>query len=515
MNKTFLKNTFVVGALTFLSRISGLVRDLVVARYLGAGRISDCFFVAFKIPNLFRAIFAEGAFNSVFIPLFSGISHAEGEGKGKEFAKSIFAILFYALLVFTLLAEVFMPAMVAVFAPGFEADASKMSLAVGLSRITFPFLLFVAISSFFGSILNSMGWFAPYAVMPVILNVAMISALAFFGRWTPSLAHALSWGVSAGGVIQIAVLGWTAWRRGFGVVSFRIRFSPETTQFFRKIMPAIISAGIYHINIMVGSIFATSTNGAVSWIYYADRLNQLPLGVVGMALATVLLPDMSRHIKSGRLNRMRKTFGDAMRLASLLVLPASAGLVAVGYPLIQVFFERGAFGSADTYAAARVLSVLALGLPALVYVKLFSNIFYAKKDTGTPMAVASATLILNVATTFVLSGMFGYMGIVAAITVSNWAGFLLLYWISYRRGLVRMYARVLRDIAKIALVSVLMGALVWFGAGGIMANISVYSLFERIMLLLFLIAIAVASYAAFLLLFGIVPVRRIKKFFRK
>ncbi|MDR1476668.1 MAG: murein biosynthesis integral membrane protein MurJ [Rickettsiales bacterium] len=515
MNKTFLKNTVAVGAITLLSRISGFVRDFFTAKYLGAGRLSDCFFVAFKIPNLFRAIFAEGAFNSVFVPLFSGILHSEGEGKAKEFSKSIFAILFYVLLVFTMLAEIFMPAMVAVFAPGFESGSDKFELAVALSRITFPFLFFVAMTSFFGSILNSLGLFRPYAMQPIILNLVMIAALFAFGRAAPTAAHALAWGVSAAGVLQLAILAWTARRRGFGVMSFRPSFSPEVAKFFSRIVPGILSAGIYHVNVMVGSIFATSTNGAVSWIYYADRLNQLPLGVIGAAVATVMLPDISRHVKQGRLNRTKKVFNDSMLFTSLLVIPCAVGLMVVGYPLIQIFFERGAFKPADTYATARVLSILCLGLPALVYVKLLANVFYARSDTRTPMRVAAATLACNLLFTVVLNRVYGYVGVVAAITLSNWVGFGALYWLCYKRGLMGMYLRTLRSIAKIALVSLAMGALVWFGAQGIIANISVYSLFERIMLLAFLIAVAAASYVAFLFLFGIVPVQSIKRFFRK
>jgi putative peptidoglycan lipid II flippase len=408
-----------------------------------------------------------------------------------------------------------MPWVVAVFAPGFGADAGKFALAVSLARIMFPFLFFVSVSSFFGAILNSLGLFKPYALMPIVHNLALVFSLMFCAILAPSTAYVLSWALTASGVVQIAYLGYIARMQGFGVVSFRFKASPHVSQFFRKILPGLISAGIYHVNIMIGSIFATATNGAVSWLYYADRLNQLPLGVIGMAIATVLLPDISRHMKLGRFRRMGKLFNDSMLFASILVIPCAAGLIVVGYPLVQVFFERGAFHSADTYATARVLSILSLGLPALVYVKLFANVFYARGDTKTPMGVAAATLACNVVLTIALNRMYGYVGVVMAVTLANWLGFAALYWLGYEKGLVRMYARTLKSIAKIALVSVLMGALVWFGAQGIIANIAVYSFAERALLLLFLLVVAAASYAAFLFLFGIVSLPSLRRFVRK
>ena len=436
-----------------------------------------------------------------------------GDGGGaRGFARSIFALLFYVLLAFTLLAEVFMPWVVALFAPGFDADGGKFALAVDLSRIMFPFLFFVSLSSFFGAILNSIGLFKPYAFQPIVLNLIMIFSLFVSGGHSPGAAHALAWAVSLAGVVQIVYLGYIARRHGFGVVSFRLSFRPEVAGFFNKVVPGVLSAGIYHVNIMVGSIFATATNGAVSWIYYADRLNQLPLGVIGVAIATVLLPDVSRQVKLGRLRRMGKLFNDSMLFASLLVMPCAAGLMVVGYPLVQLFFERGAFRPADTWETARVLSVLCLGLPALVYVKLFANVFYAHGDTKTPMRAAAAAMACNLALTVALNRAFGYIGVVAAITISNWIGLAILYWLCHARNLVRMYARTLKSIAGITLVSVAMGALVWFGAQGIVAGIAVYSLPERAALLAFLILAGAASYAAFLLLFGIVPPSYLKRF---
>jgi putative peptidoglycan lipid II flippase len=515
VNRLFFKNTIVVGAFTFLSRISGFVRDLFVAKYLGAGWLSDCFFVAFKIPNMFRAVFAEGAFNAAFVPIFSGLAHTEGKERAREFAKSSFAFLFYILLVFTLLAEVSMPWVVGAFAPGFEAEAEKFGLAVRLAHITFPFLFFVSISSFFGAILNSIGLFKPYALMPIVHNLIMVFALTFCTILAPSTAYVLAWSLSAAGAVQIAYLGWIAYRHGFGVVSFRPRISPPVAQFFRKLLPGLISAGIYHLNIMIGSIFASATNGAVSWIYYADRLNQLPAGVIGVAVATVLLPDISRTVKLRRLNRTKKIFDDSLRFTSMLVIPCAAGLIALSYPLIQMFFERGAFSASDTHETARVLDMLCLSLPALVYVKLFANVFYAGGDTRTPMATSVMTMVLNVCLALIFSRIWGYIGIVAAISVSNWFGFFALYFISYRRGMMKIYRRTVADIAKIMLISALMWWTVRLGSMGFVAGISSYSFALKAAMLAALIAGGAAFYTGMMFLAGLVDIGKLKAYIRK
>ncbi len=302
--------------------------------------------------------------------------------------------------------------------------------------------------------------------------------------------------MAVSGIIQLVLLWWIAKKYGFGVMSFRVKFTPEISMFFKKIMPGILGAGIYHLNVMIGSIFASETNGAVSWIYYADRLNQLPLGVIGVALATVLLPSLSREIKKHNLNKTKAIFNNSMKFASLLVIPSALGIIALSYPIIQIFFERGEFKVSDTLATANILQILCLSLPALVYTKLFSNVFYARNDTKTPMLVAGITLIFNMLFTMYFNRAFGYIGIVIAITLSNWINCILLYLISYKNGYMVMYWNIIKDTIKITVVSIFMAMIVRFGVWGLMADISIYSLTLRFIALGLLIIIGGILYIA-------------------
>ena len=513
--KSLFKNTIVVGFITLISRVSGLFRDLFVAKYLGAGKLADCFLIAFKIPNLFRSIFAEGAFNSAFVPIFSGVLYEDSKHKAKIFCKNLFAFLFYILLVFTLIAEIFMPYMIDIFAPGFKEDGDKFAFAISLARITFPFLFSIAITSFFGSILNTLGHFKPYASTPIILNLCMIFALITFSNFMPTAAHAVSWGVAIAGVLQLVILWWIAKKYGFGVVSFKPKFSPEIGLFFKKILPGILGAGIYHLNVMIGSIFASETNGAVSWIYYADRLNQLPLGVIGVALATVLLPSLSKEVKKRNWNKTKLLFNKSMKFASILVIPSAFGIIAISYPLIQIFFERGAFVASDTYATSEILQILCLSLPALVYTKLFADVFYARNDTKTPMLIAGISMIANFSLTMYLNKILGYIGIVISVTISNWINCILLYIVSYLKNFMIMYKKIVKSILKITIISILMAIIVRFGVLGLMAEITVYSFTLKLLSIILLIIIGGIFYITGIILTNVLSVQDIRRILKR
>ena len=513
--KGLFKNTMLVGVITLISRISGLFRDFFVAKYLGAGKFSDCFLVAFKIPNLFRSIFAEGAFNSAFVPIFSSVLSEDPKEKAKTFCKNLFAFLFYILLIFTLISEILMPYIIDVFAPGFKENSDKFKLAVSLAHITFPFLFCISLTSFFGSILNTLGNFKPYALTPIILNIGMILSLVFFSNSFPTTAHTVSWGVAISGIIQLVHLWYIARKYGFGVMSFKLKFSPSVILFIKKIIPGILGAGIYHLNIMIGSIFASQTNGAVSWIYYADRLNQLPLGVIGVALATVLLPSLSRETKSHKMNKTRFIFNNSLKFASLLVIPSAFGMIALSYPIIQIFFERGAFKASDTFATANILQILCISLPALVYIKLFSDVFYARNDTKTPMFIAGITLIFNVYFTMYFNRYFGYKGIVIAITLSNWINCILLYLVCYKKGFMFMYRSIIKDILKITIISIIMSFIIRFGVWGLMADISVYSLILKLLSIMLLILIGGIFYCAGIIFTRVLSIKELKNILKR
>jgi putative peptidoglycan lipid II flippase len=439
----------------------GYLRDFVTAAFLGAGSIADAFFIAFKIPNMFRAIFAEGAFNSAFVPMFSHALEEKGEAKAKKFAANIFAFLFYILLGTTLLALVFMPLIIGVFAPGFRAEPEKFALTVSLSRITFPFLMLVALASFFGAVLNSLGRFKPYAAAPIILNLTIIASALTLSGMFPNAAWALAIGVSLSGVIQLAMLWYFASRRGFGKVSLKPEKNKDSAGFFARLGPGVVSAGVYHLNVLIGSIFATATDGAISYIYYADRLNQLPVGVIGVAAATVMLPSLSKDVRGGRGESACNRLNDSLVLSSLLVIPSAIGLFMLAEPIVRLVFQYGAFTAADTFEVARVLKILALSLPALVYIKMFANLFYARGDTKTPMRLSMFALVLNVTFIVLFSRILGWIGIVVALSVNNWAMFSMLAASAFRRGYTGLRVACGR-FARIAAASAVMGAVLWF-----------------------------------------------------
>jgi len=482
MGNSTLKNSVVVGLITGLSRISGFVRDFMIAKFLGAGAVSDAFLVAFKIPNLFRAIFAEGAFSSAFVPLFSGILHAKGERRARHFALGVFAWLFYILLIITMLCMIAMPFIIKVFAPGFTADPDKFDLAVELARITFPFMFFIALTAFFGAILNSLDRFKPYALSPIILNLTMICASLIGTRFNANIGHSIAWGVAIAGVLQLAIIWYAAARHGFGYISFRPKVSPEIRRFFKNIAPALLGAGIYHINILIGTIFATQTDGAISWIYYADRLNQLPIGIIGVAVATVMLPKLSRHVKKGERNAEIQSFNQSILLTSILCIPASVLLAVFAFPLFEVFFEHGRFTASDTLASGGILRILTIGMPAIILTRQFVNIFYSRGDTKTPMLASLLIMLTNLALTIALTNRFGYIGVVQSVTITNWLMILILYAISAHRGLMKIAARTIWILTIAGIISTVLGAMAysamtsiapvtWLGKVGAMATV--------------------------------------------
>ncbi len=513
------RNSIVVGIIIFISRISGLIRDFFVAKYLGAGKLADSFLVAFKIPNLFRSIFAEGAFNSSFIPIFSGIllkDKSKNKIKAKEFCKSLFAILFYILLIFTLIVELLMPFVVDIFAPGFEFGSDKYNLAIIFSRITFPFLFFISITSFFGSILNALNVFKPYALSPIILNLCIIFSLIFFGSVFPTFAHAASYGVLASGVLQLLFLFFIAKKYGFGVISFNPVISKNISLFFKKIVPGILGAGIYHVNVMIGSLFASSVNGAVSWLYYADRLIQLPVGVIGVAIATVMLPKLSFQIQKNNILKSNLLFNKSFKFSTLLVMPSALAMIAISYLLVNIFFERGVFTNFDTVATSSILKILSLSLPALVYAKLLSNMFYARGDTKSPMIIAFFTMLINLCFTFIFYRLFSYLGIVISIALSNWMVCILLYILSYIRGYAAIYKSVWKSLLYITISSIIMAVCLYFSSLLILESIKTYSFWiMKLLILLLLILFSGMIYFVSLIVFKEIKLSDITKFLNR
>ncbi len=451
-----------VGGFTMASRVLGFVRDLVFAALLGAGPVADAFLVAFRLPNLFRRLFAEGAFASAFVPMFSARLQQEGRSAALAFAEEALAVLFAALLVFTVLAEAFMPLLVLALAPGFLDQPERFGPAVLFSRLTFPYLLCMALLAFFAGILNSFYRFAIPSAAPILLNIVLIAALAVSALWTGAPGLALAIGVCAAGFGQLALILWDMRRAGLRV---RLRF-PRLTRSVRRLLallvPGTLSAGVLQINLLIGTMIASLLpTGAVAWLHYADRIYQLPLGVVGIALGTALLPRLSRTLRAGDSAGAADDMNRAVEVAMLLSLPAAAALLAMPGAVAGALFERGAFSPADTQATAAAIAAFAAGLPAFVLVRVLQPGFFARSDMRTPLRITIVAVALNTGLSLALFREFGHVGIAAATSAAAWANTAMLWMTLRRLGHCRADRRLVSRLPRAAAAAAVMaGALI-------------------------------------------------------
>jgi len=448
-----------VGGFTMVSRITGLMREMLIAQYMGAGMVADAFFVAFRFPNLFRSLFAEGAFNAAFVPLFAGKLTAEGEAAAQGFAQQALAVLALALTLFVIVVELAMPWAMLGLAPGFNDVPGKMALATDLSRICFPYLLFISLTSLQAGVLNSVGRFAAAAGTPILLNLTAMAGLWALSPYTETPGHALAWGTFVSGLVQFGWLVFSVRAAGIHLSVVRPRLTPEVRLLARRIVPGAVGAGVYQLNLVINTMIAsTVANGAVSYLNYADRVNQLPLGVVGIAIGTALLPLLSRQLKAGEREAAIESQNRAMEFGLLLTVPAAAALMTIAAPVIRVLFEHGSFGPAETDATARALVAFAAGLPAYVLVKVLTPAFFAREDTATPVKVAGASMALNVALNLALMGPLGHVGMALATALAAWFNVVALAVILKRRGFFAMNARLRDKAPRIIAASAVMAA---------------------------------------------------------
>jgi putative peptidoglycan lipid II flippase len=452
---TLLRSIATVGSMTMISRIFGFVRDILIAAVLGAGMLADVFFVAFKFPNLFRRLFAEGAFNMAFVPIFAGILEEEGEEAARQFADQALAALLWALLVLVIVLELTMPWAMMVFAPGFLAEPEKFDLAVALTRITFPYIIFISLVSLMAGVLNSFGKFAAAAASPILLNICLIGAVLIFAPLAQTPAHALAWGVFVAGIVQFGWLAAHCRRVGFQPGLRMPALSDNVRLLVRRALPVALGAGIYQINLLIDTIIASFLPaGSISYLFFADRVNQLPLGVVGVAVGTALLPMLSRQIRAGDDVAVQHNQNRAVEFSLLLTLPAACALFVIADPLVRVLFERGAFGEPQAVATAAALSIFALGLPAYVLVKALAPGFFARGDTASPVKIAVAAMVVNVALSLILMGPFLHVGIAMATAASSWLNAGLMAYVLYRRGHLVVDARLKSRLPRTVLASI-------------------------------------------------------------
>jgi putative peptidoglycan lipid II flippase len=494
---------FTVGGYTLLSRLTGFARDIMLAAILGAGPVADAFFVAFRLPNHFRAIFAEGAFNAAFVPAYAHVYGEHGEESAGLFANRIFTLLFLSQLVLLALAWLFMPQAMSLLAPGFTDDAEQRRLAIDLTRITFPYLLLITLVTLYGGMLNVMHRFASAAAASIFLNLAMMMTLALVAFF-PTAGHAAAWGVLISGFLQYFLLAGDLARHG-GLPRFApLKLDEDVRAFFRALGPATVGSMGTQVALFADTIIATFLPaGALSALYYADRLNQLPIGVIGIAIGTVLLPEMSRQLTAedhqGAMVSQRRAFDFTL----LFSIPFVAAFLTVPDVITRAMFARGAFSKADAAAAGATLAAYAIGLIPFVLIRSAVATFYARKDTATPVKAALTGVAVNVALKIALVGSLAQVGLALATAVGAWINLLLVTGFAARAGYLDLDRALTRSLAKFVVSGVVLGAALWLTARLAAPYLAELSHFRDEAKLLVLIAVGAIVYAgSILLLFG-------------
>ena len=450
------KSTGTFGFYTIISRLLGYLRDVLLAIFLGTGFIADAFFVAFRIPNTFRRLFAEGTFNAAFVPSYTSVL-VKSKSKSNKFANEIFNLLFCGLLFLVLIVEIFMPAFVKLIAPGFVENTQKIEFAIDLTRITFPFLMFISLSSFFGAILNSHNKFAAASAAPIILNIILIGIL-FFGKYlNDHLVYYLSYGISIAGFLQFIFL--YKFVKNFYSIKFlfKIRINQKVKIFFKKLLPSIFSSGVTQINILVGTIIASYQASAVSYLYYADRIYQINLAIAGIAIGVVILPQLSKSVYLKKKNKILLIQNKALELSMFLSLPACVALFIGSEEIISALFGYGSFDNEAVSNSAKALYYFGLGLPAFALIKVFSTFFFANNNTKTPFYISLVSVILNIFISIYYFNSVGFIIIPIATSISSWFNSIILFIFLRKSNLFKFNQIFYVRLLKIILASILMG----------------------------------------------------------
>jgi len=449
---------------TLISRILGYVRDILIAIFLGTGLLADVFFVAFRLPNTFRRLFAEGTFNAAFIPSYAG-ELAQSKEQANDFATNVFNLLFIILLFIVLLAEIFMPQLIYLIAPGFYKDPKKLELAVELSRITFPFLFFISLASFFAAILNSYNKFAAAAAAPIILNLILIGSLFFSQYLNISNVTTLSYAVSFAGLLQLLILLFFVRKNFVPILTFKIKIDKKIKFFFQKLLPSIFSSGVTQINILVGTIIASFQVGAVSYLYYADRVYQINLAVAGIAIGTVMLPELSKHVKNKSFEKITNLQNRALELCLFLSVPAATALVLASEEVITSLFGYGSFDDVSVINTAIALTFFAFGIPAFSILKIFSNFFFARNNTKTPFYLSVVSVSLNIIMSVSLFSKLGFVIIPIATSISSWVNVFMHYYFIKKKDLHIFDSKFIYKFPRMILSVVVMGIVLYLLLG--------------------------------------------------
>ena len=450
-----IKSTGTFSFFTIISRLLGYVRDILIAVFLGAGPLADAFFVAFRIPNTFRRLFSEGTFNAAFVPSYSSV--LDNKKKSQKFANNIFTLLIISLFFLVLVIEIMMPIFVFLIAPGFEGDYQKMELAVTLTRITFPFLMFISLASFFSAILNSHNKFAIASAAPIILNILLIGVLIFGKILNDQLVYYLSYAVTISGILQLIFLYFFVKKYFSPKLNLSFKIDNKVKLFFKKLLPSIFSSGVTQVNILVGTIIASFQASAVSYLYYADRIYQINLAIAGIAIGTVILPQLSKYVQSNKKEKINLIQNKALELSLFLSIPAALALLIASEEIISSLFGYGSFNELSVINSAKALFYFAIGLPAFSLIKVFSAFFFARHNTKVPFYISLTSVLLNVFISVVFFKEVGFIIIPIATTISSWFNAILLFIFLKTKNLFSFNLVFLNRFIKILLASVLMG----------------------------------------------------------
>lgn len=504
-----------VGGLTGVSRILGFVRDVMTAIILGAGPVADAFIVALKLPNLFRRVTAEGAFSVSFVPMYSAKMQKEGQEEADRFASNAFAVMTAILTPFTILCIAAMPWIIHVLAPGFGVGEERYELAVEMTRVTFPYLLLISLSALMGGVLNAHDKFVPFAAAPIVFNLTLIAALYFLEPMVKTGGHALSWGLFGAGVLQFIGLVICIKMYKIKIAWTLPKFDTDIKKLFKLMGPGVLGAGVVHINLFVDIIIAsTLATGSISYLYYADRLNQLPLGMVGIAVGTALLPMLSRAMAGEQKDEANNLFNRALEVCLLLALPAGVAMLIAAEPMIKALFEYGEFDAADAQITAYVLMGYALGVPAYVAGKVFSTTYYAQHDTVTPVKVAILCALTNIGLALIFIQYMGVAGIALATGLCGWLQFGIMLGGLRKRKFVTFDARFRRCVPRIIFASCAMACVLGI-VGFYLKDYFVGTKIDKIGALSVLVASGLATYSLAVLATGAITITDLKSLLRR
>ena len=451
-----IKSTGTFSFFTVISRLLGYLRDILIAIFLGTGPLADAFFVAFRIPNTFRRLFSEGTFNAAFVPSYAS-ELSQGKERAEKFATNIFNLLTIILFFIVLVVEICMPIFIFLIAPGFIEDSSKMDLAINLTRLTFPFLFFISLASFFSAILNSHNRFAVASGAPIILNIVLIGVLFCAKFLNDQLVYYLSYAVTFSGILQLFFLYIFVKKFYLPRFSFKIKINKKVKIFFKKLLPSIFSSGVTQINILVGTIIASFQAGAVSYLYYADRIYQINLAIAGIAIGTVILPQLSKYIQNEKKDKVMLLKNKALELSLFLSIPASIALMLGSEQIVSALFGYGSFDETGVKNSANALFYFSLGLPAFSLIKVFSSFFFAHHNTKIPFYISLASVLLNILISIFYFKSVGFIIIPIATTISSWFNSVILFFFLKRKNMFDFNSIFISRFIKIIISSITMG----------------------------------------------------------